>query len=146
MNGNDMASTPTLFDARTDDRVRKHTASSVNARIDRLSHATLAESVNGGRDAMIARLKQLDREWDVDRALMLNFAVIGTLTHELGRRHHRNWTYLLRAQLAFLFMHAVAGWCPPLPVLRRLGFRTSKEIADDRTALLEHLRAAPVAS
>ena len=120
MNGNDKASTPALFDARVDDRVRKHTAPGVNARIDRLTNATLKESVDGGRDAMIARLKELDREWDVDRALMANFAIIGTLTHELGRRHHHNWTYLFRAQLGFLFMHALVGWCPPLPVLRRL--------------------------
>jgi hypothetical protein len=24
---------------------------------------------------------------------------------------------------AFLFQHAVQGWCPPVPILRRLGFR-----------------------
>jgi len=27
------------------------------------------------------------------------------------------------------------GWCPPLPVLRRLGFRTAFEIDYDRYAL-----------
>jgi hypothetical protein len=37
--------------------------------------------------------------------------------------------------LTFLFQHAVQGWCPPLPVLRRLGVRTRKEIDRERYAL-----------
>lgn len=143
MNGNDKASIPALFDARVADRVRRHTARTANARIDRLTNARLKQSVEGGREAMIARLKELDREWDVDRALMANFAVLGSLTHELGRRHHHAWTYLFRAQLGFLFLHAVVGWCPPLPILRRLGFRTAKEIATERAALAEQLRTTP---
>ena len=36
---------------------------------------------------------------------------------------------------AFLFQHAIQGWCPPLPILRRLGFRTAREIDTERTAL-----------
>jgi hypothetical protein len=36
---------------------------------------------------------------------------------------------------AFLFQHAVQGWCPPLPILRRLGFRTASEIDTERYAL-----------
>jgi hypothetical protein len=35
----------------------------------------------------------------------------------------------------FLFQHAVEGWCPPIPVLRRLGFRTAREIDIERVAL-----------
>jgi hypothetical protein len=31
--------------------------------------------------------------------------------------------------------HAVQGWCPPIPMLRRLGFRTSFEIEEERQAL-----------
>jgi hypothetical protein len=30
---------------------------------------------------------------------------------------------------------AVEGWCPPVPILRRLGFRTSYEIEEERQAL-----------
>jgi len=35
----------------------------------------------------------------------------------------------------FLLQHAVQGWCPPLTVFRRLGFRTAGEIARERYAL-----------
>jgi hypothetical protein len=36
---------------------------------------------------------------------------------------------------AFLLQHAVQGWCPPLPLLRRLGLRTETEINRERCAL-----------
>ena len=36
---------------------------------------------------------------------------------------------------AFLFQHAVQGWCPPVPILRRMGFRTADEINRERYAL-----------
>ncbi len=35
----------------------------------------------------------------------------------------------------FLFRHAVQGRRSPLPILRRLGFRTAREIETHRTAL-----------
>jgi hypothetical protein len=31
--------------------------------------------------------------------------------------------------------HVIEGWCPPLAILRRLGFRTSSEINRERIAL-----------
>ena len=44
--------------------------------------------------------------------------------------------YLLPAAVAgFLLQHAVQGWCPPVPVFRRLGFRTAAEIDEERYAL-----------
>ena len=35
----------------------------------------------------------------------------------------------------FLLQHAIQGWCPPVPVFRRLGVRTSFEIEQERYAL-----------
>lgn len=135
--------TPTKPGFPAKDRVRDHTAAHVVARLDRLAEAEVRARAEGGRDAIVARLAELDREWNVDRALMANFALLGGLSFELGRRVHRAFTGLFRAQLAFLLLHAVAGWCPPLPVLRRLGFRTAKEIASERSALLAELAKAP---
>jgi len=37
--------------------------------------------------------------------------------------------------LSFLLLHAIQGWCPPVPVLRRLGIRTREEIDRERYAL-----------
>jgi hypothetical protein len=35
----------------------------------------------------------------------------------------------------FLAQHALQGWCPPLPVFRRAGVRTQREIERERYAL-----------
>jgi hypothetical protein len=51
----------------------------------------------------------------------------------------RRFLALPAAVLGFLLQHAVQGWCPPVPVLRRLGFRTQTEIEDERHALERHL-------
>lgn len=129
------------LDLRAEDRVRARTPGYVNAKIDRATEAALQSVIAAGRDAMIARLKDLDREWDVDRALMANFAVIGGAAFELGKRVHPGFHWFLRVQLGFMLHHAIAGWCPPLPVFRRLGFRTAKEIAAERDQIMKHLEA-----
>lgn len=37
--------------------------------------------------------------------------------------------------LGFLAQQALQGWCPPVPVFRRLGFRTRREIDAEKDAL-----------
>jgi hypothetical protein len=53
----------------------------------------------------------------------------------LGVLRGRRWLVLPALVTGFLFQHAVQGWCPPIPILRRLGFRTSYEIEEERQAL-----------
>jgi hypothetical protein len=59
------------------------------------------------------------------------------------RRGHRfsGWRLLLFTQLGFLAHHAIRSWCPPLPVFRRLGFRSNREICAERVALEKQLAA-----
>ena len=91
--------------------------------------------------ALVARLDKLDREWTVDRAVMLSFGITGALSALLAMRELRRtgrvgpFGVLFATQLGFLINHAVRGWCPPLPILRRLGFRTGHEISEERVAL-----------
>jgi hypothetical protein len=130
------------------DRVRDHTAGHVNARIDRETAERLRAAETAGPEALRRMIARIDREWDVDRALMANFAILGGAVF-LGsvaaakRRRGRwsPWHTLLSVQLTFLLAHAIAGWCPPLPVFRRLGFRTSKEIERERAELAAKLAA-----
>ena len=116
------------------DRIREHTSERSNRRIDRETVGAITEAVTtpGG---VAARLAELDGEWDVDRALMLNFGLIGSLTAWKSRRGSRGWGALFWIQMGFLIHHAVRGWCPPMPVFRRLGFRSRKEITAERVAL-----------
>jgi hypothetical protein len=135
------------------DRVREHTAPIVNQRIDALARSTVDECIQQGRDAIVERLAELDREWDIDRAMMVNFAVAGGASVAMGLRRYaqtplfarkrKGFLYMFGAQLGFLLLHATVGWCPPASLFRRLGFRTAREIAAERNALRSALESAP---
>jgi hypothetical protein len=47
----------------------------------------------------------------------------------------RKWLLLSAAVGGFLLQHAVSGWCPPIPLLRRLGIRTRSELDREKFAL-----------
>lgn len=53
----------------------------------------------------------------------------------LGAFVDRRFLLLPAAVCLFLMQHALQGWCPPVPILRRLGFRTAREIFEERLAL-----------
>jgi hypothetical protein len=121
----------------------------VNQRIDRLTQAESDAAVAAGADAVSRRLVRLDYEWDIDRALMVGFAMVGATSLSLGllryrltpllSRPRKGLLYLFGAQLGFLLLHGVVGWCPPASVLRRLGFRTQREIETERRQLRDAL-------
>ena len=116
------------------DRVRRNTAPEVNARID----FKIAETVHryAGRPAseITRRIEEIEREWDIERLLETNasaLALAGVLFSSVNRR----WLVLSGAVLTFLFAHGTQGWCPPVPLFRRLGVRTRGEIDRERFAL-----------
>jgi hypothetical protein len=116
-------------------RVPLHTSHYANARIRRRTEMNIAY-YRGRRHLIPERLRQLDQEWDVERALELASATLsltGLLAHLTTGR--RRWLALPLVVQSFFLQHALEGWCPPLPVLRALGFRTAREIEDERHAL-----------
>lgn len=86
-------------------------------------------------DAIPRRLRELAEEWDIERAIEANASALAFAGVVLGATHDSRWLILPALVTAFLFQHAVQGWCPPVPVLRRMGFRTAHEIEQERTAL-----------
>ena len=126
------------------DLIRNHTSEKVNQDIDELTATQLAD-VGMDPHAIRQRLWHLDREWHVDRALIAVFSVLGGFTaHRSLKAVKRGkfwsgWRMLFWTQMGFLLHHAIRGWCPPVSVLRRLGFRSEKEIAAERTALEKRL-------
>ncbi|WP_394848452.1 DUF2892 domain-containing protein [Pendulispora brunnea] len=116
------------------DRVRAHTAPMVNVRIDRQTDGALRQA-RSSREHATARLAELDREWDIDRALMAFAGTVGGAAFLAGLFRNRKWFLLVGPQLAFLIAHAAIGWCPPVALFRRLGFRTRQEIDSERQAL-----------
>ncbi len=115
-------------------RVPKHTSSEVNARI-RQEMIQRLRTFADHPDEVEQRLIELDREWDIERAIEANAATLALAGVALGATGDRRWLVLPALVTAFLLQHAVQGWCPPVPVLRRLGFRTADEINQERYAL-----------
>ncbi|CAD7032148.1 hypothetical protein REJC140_03013 [Pseudorhizobium endolithicum] len=86
-------------------------------------------------DQIAVRLAELDREWDIERTLEANASTLAFTGTMLAATVDRRWLALPAIVTGFLFQHAIQGWCPPLPILRRLGFRTAEEINQERYAL-----------
>lgn len=117
------------------DRVRRHTAEHVNDEIDRTTNLNILHYSNDNRADILRRIDELDAEWDVERALEVNASALAFTGTLLGMTVNRKWLALPAVVSLFLFQHGVQGWCPPLPVLRRLGFRTRGEIDREKYAL-----------
>jgi hypothetical protein len=124
----------------TNERVPLHTAPHLNDRIRRSTNERVAHFAHASPGEIDRRLHELDHEWDIERCLEANAASVSLLGLVLGARFDRRWYLLPAAVSAFLLQHAVQGWCPPLGLFRRLGFRTSAEIERERRAL-EALKA-----
>lgn len=120
------------------DRIRDLTADKVNQKIDLQTERIIRGLKAMGPDAIKLRLKELEKEWDIDRVLMLNFSVL-VFAQLLAARKNRNWLWGPLIQTPFLFLHSTLGWCPPSLWFRPMGFRTRKEIQSEREALLSLL-------
>lgn len=126
--------------SRSIDRVPSHTAPLVNDRIRRRMEERVAYLAKHP-ERIPERLKQLEREWDVERTLETFSAALTLfgLVRGVASRRPR-WFLLPLAVQGFFLQHALQGWCPPLPLLRRMGTRTQSEIDEERHILttLEH--------
>lgn len=120
---------------KTVERVPNQTDQAVNERIRRTTEQNIAKLKHAGRSAIGRRLRELDAEWDIERLLEANAATACLIGLGLGATVDRRWFALPAVVAAFLLQHAVQGWCPPLPVFRRLGVRTASEIDYERYAL-----------
>jgi hypothetical protein len=117
------------------DRVRRNTASRINRRIDASTRANLRRYADRPRLFIDRRIRRLQREWDIERVLETNASTLALTGIVLGLTVNRRWLLLSGAVTGFLLLHAVQGWCPPVPVLRRLGVRTRSEIDRELLAL-----------
>jgi hypothetical protein len=119
---------------QTSARVPKNTAQGVNDEIRRDMERRLRYyAANPGQ--IDKRLREIDREWDIERMLEANAASVAFAGVVLGAAVDKRFLALPALVGAFLLQHAVQGWCPPLPVLRRMGYRTMREIDTERFAL-----------
>jgi hypothetical protein len=119
----------------TVERVPEHTNKAINEQIRRATEENVARFQNASYRQIQERLDELDHEWDIERILEANAATACLIGVTLGATVNRKWFALPGIVAAFLLQHALQGWCPPLPVFRRMGVRTSSEIDYERYAL-----------
>jgi hypothetical protein len=118
----------------TIDRVPAHSPEGANEAIRRETEARVQYYARN-LHLIGERLEELDREWDIERMLEANAAAVAFTGVALAATVDKRWLVLPALVAGCLFQHALQGWCPPLPVLRAKGYRTSREIEIERNAL-----------
>jgi hypothetical protein len=117
------------------DRVRAQTASHINDEIDQRTRRRLLRAT-GAPPAAISRLiEDLDEEWDIERWLETNASLLALSGTLLGAFVNKKFLVVPCLVLPFLLQHALQGWCPPVPLFRRKGIRTRREIDAEKYAL-----------
>ena len=117
------------------DRVRDKTPSKTNAEIDRGIEQNIRSYAHESDANLSNRISDLEKEWDIERILEMNASSLAFLGTILGA-FVNHWFLLIPAFVTvFLFQHAVQGWCPPLPILRKIGKRTRNEIDVEKFAM-----------
>lgn len=125
-----------LVETNEGDRVRRNTAETINERLDREIRNRVRYYAGCSRAEISERIEELEREWDMERVLETNASAIALTGLGLAvTTRHKKWLFVPGVVLSFLMQHAVQGWCPPIPIFRRLGIRTRGEIEREKYAL-----------
>ena len=102
------------------ERVPTHTAEDVNRRIRQEMESRIAYYADHPVE-IDRRLGELDREWDIERAIEANASTLALAGVALGVTSDRRWLALPALVSGFLLQHSIQGWCPPVPILRAQG-------------------------
>jgi hypothetical protein len=117
------------------DPVRANTTPETLQKIDTTIEEKVLYYSTQSKEVISERIAQLEHEWDIERWLETNASSLALIGLILGLTKSRKYLLLSGTVLSFLLMHAVQGWCPPVPVLRRFGIRTRSEIDREKFAL-----------
>lgn len=118
-----------------DDRVRAVSSVDSNLRIDVQTAYNISRYKRQDKRIIARRIEELDGEWDVERVLQVHGTALTLTGLVLGLAVNKKWLLLPGIMLPMLLQQSIQGWCPPLPLLRRLGLRTRLEINREKHAL-----------
>ena len=117
------------------DKVRAKTPPEINQVID-IETAAIVRFYAGKTDYEISkRIEELDKEWDIGRIVEVRAATVSLIGIIFGLKRSKKWFILPTIASIFLLQYAIQGWCPPVSILRRFGFRTRQEINMEKYAL-----------
>ena len=122
-------------EAKSRDRIRRHTPSRLNARIDQAMMKRVWKYSRKSPAEIGARINELDREWDIERVVETaagTFALSGLIMSGLKSR---KWLLVSAGSLGMLLQHSITRRSMPLKALRAFGVRTRREIEAEKYAL-----------
>jgi hypothetical protein len=110
------------------DRVRARTSERANQKIYQATLKRVWQYAYEPREVISARIRELDKEWDLERILETKAAGLALTGLVLSAAVDKRWLLLPAAVMSFLLQHSVKRTCLPVQLLRRVGVRTRKEI------------------
>lgn len=120
----------------TTERVPQHTCEKINKKIRNCTVCRIHFYLDAEEDELTGRIRELDEEWDTERVLETNAATLITTASLAGYLKTKCPCFLFTGAVGYcLLQHAVQGWCPSIPVIRRSGIRTAKEIQNEKTVM-----------
>jgi hypothetical protein len=117
------------------DRVRERSDPDRVRTIDRETAERVRRFVGASDDTLTARIAEVEHESDMERVLATNASVLALTGVAAGVLLDRRFLVLPGVVLGFLLQHSLQGWCPPLPLFRKLGVRSRQEIDAEKYAL-----------
>lgn len=117
------------------DRVRANTPPEINQAIDTEIAAMVRFYASKTNYEIGKRIEALDKEWDIGSIIEIRVSTASLIGIIFGLKRSKKWFILPAIASTFLLQYAVQGWCPPVSILRRFGFRTRQEIDLEKYAL-----------
>ena len=118
------------------DRVRSQGSAADNKLIDRETEGRIQRFAGKSSEEITGQIDALEREWDMERLLETNASILSLAgLSAFAGSQNKKWLILPGVVMSFLVQHSVQGWCPPMPLFRKLGVRTRQEIEREKYAL-----------
>ncbi len=119
----------------TTERVATYTNPEINEMIRKNTLENLTRLEEAEEEELTRRIRQLNSEWDTERFVEAKAAVCVMGCSLFGIAKNKYWSFLTLITGTFLLQHALLGWCPTAPVMRKMGIRTAEEISQEKSVL-----------
>ena len=117
------------------DRVRENTAQYVNRELDGRAEDRVRGYARSSGEEITARIKELEKEWSIERLIESEAPMMALGGLGLGALVNRKFLALPAFVFGMVALHGVQGWYPMIPLFRRMGFRSRKEIDREKFAM-----------
>lgn len=117
-------------------RVQDHAPERTNDKLEAEAKERIRYFAHEGRSRIGERLRELDRESDIERAIEVEAPLMMLTGIALGSRVHKGFFAIPVFAASMVLLHSFHGWYPMIPLFRKLGLRTTREINDERQQLL----------